>query len=400
MRNYEIIILGPRSSGKTLLLASMYYQVSIPEKYKIFLRCDETTTVTNTTDGRKLTPHMLLTERYTKLADTSADWEPGTVDVEKWHFTCEVQRPDLDFQTYTACNFIYYDYAGGNLDQIENLDLQEKIKNADSLLGLLDGEKILSLMQGEDAGLNKITKDFAIMLPLMIKQKNPVHFVISKWDLLEGLFSLEMVRDRLLKYKKFRDFIKNRREGNSIVRLIPVSAVGLKFARLENGIMKKIPGSILKPFLVEMPLACVLPDQIKSELQQIYQKRQELERQKIDYTPSEDFWDSVFNLIGTGLDWVAENIVLDLPPKLRVAGDILKKVSQAAKAGATKSKEEQANRIRELERKRTESLMAVKNEETALNYAIDVFLEMQAKLDLRFPASQVNVPNNTEKFGD
>jgi GTPase SAR1 family protein len=401
MRNYQIIILGPRSSGKTLLLASMYYQLSVPEKYNIYLLCDNTSTLTNPTDGTQMTPHKLLIERYTKLGDYSADWEPGTVDVEQWQFTCKVQRPDVDFETYTACRFTYLDYAGGDFDiDGHNDELETKLKGADSLLGLLDGEKILSMMQGKDGGLREINRDLANMMHYIMGQRHPVHFVISKWDLLEGMFSLESVRKRLLKVEPLRKFVKLRGEGNSIVRLIPVSAVGLNFAKLENGIMIKIPEANLKPFLVEMPLACVLPDKIQSELEQIQQRKQEIEEQEIDSTPRQNIKDLLFDIIGRGIDWFNENIVPELPPSLRVSSDILEMISEAAQARARQSRKEQESRIREFATKRAESLKAVENEETALNYALKVFVEMQTRLDYHFPASILDLPNSTESLED
>ncbi len=397
MPNYKIVILGPRRSGKTVFLASLYRRLSIPGQFKIFLECDTSPTVINPTDGREMSPRQLLAERYANLADPNKDWEPGTVDVERWHFTCKVQRPDLDFKDFTACDFTYLDYAGGDLVLQHNPELDLELQQADSLLGLLDGEKILSLMRNEGDGYTQITQDLGNMLPVLMRKKNPVHFVISKWDLLydDKECSLEKIRSRLLKEEFFRDFVQNRIDGNSSVRLIPMSAVGMEFVKLENGIMEKIPGKTLKPFQVEMPLACILPDKVKSELEQIAKRKQELLNQQINYSSQVGFWDSLLDITGTAIDWFRQFIVADLPPELRFTDQILKKFSEAARAGTQQTREQQENRIRELEHQRNESLKSVTDEETALKYAIDVFVELQAKLDDSFPASLINLPKNS-----
>jgi len=396
MPNYKIVILGPRRSGKTVFLASLYRRLSIPGQYKIFLDCDITSTVINPTDGREMSPRQLLAERYANLADPCKDWEPGTIDVEKWHFTCKVQRPDLEFKEFTACEFTYLDYAGGDVDARQNPELEHELQDANCLLGLLDGEKILSLMREEGDGYTQITKDFGNMLPTLTRKKDPVHFVISKWDILEGLFTLEEIRNRLLQEDFFRDFVQNRLDGNSSVRLIPVSAVGMEFVELEEGIMKKVPGKNLKPFQVEMPLACVLPDQVKDELKQIAKKKEELLNQQINDSNQVGFWDSLLELAGSAIDWFREFIVADLPEELRFTDEILKKFSESAKAGAQQTREQQENRIRELENQRNASLKTVTDEETALSYAIDVFLEIQSKLDYDFPASLIKLPKSNK----
>jgi hypothetical protein len=396
MPNYKIVILGPRRSGKTVFLASLYRRLSIPGKYKIFLECDTSPTVINPTDGREMSPRQLLAERYANLADPYKDWEPGTVDVEKWHFTCKVQRPDLEFKEFTACDFTYLDYAGGDLVLRQNPELEHELQEANCLLGLLDGEKILSLMRDEGDGYTQITQDFGNMLPVLTRKKDPVHFVISKWDILEGVFTLEEIRNRLLEEEFFYDFVQNRLDGNSSVRLIPVSAVGMEFVKLEEGIMKKVPGKTLKPFQVEMPLACVLPDKVKDELEQIAKRKEKLLNEQIDDSSQVGFWDSLLELAGNAIDWFREFIIADLPEELRFTDEILKKFSEAAKAGAQQTREQQENRIRELENQRNASLKSVTDEESALNYAIDVFLEMQSKLDYDFPASLIKLPKSNK----
>jgi len=307
-----------------------------------------------------------------------------------------VQRPDLGFKNYTACQFTYVDFAGGNLTQQINEELEYEIKNAHCILGLLDGQKILYLMSNQDEGNELLYKDLGNMLPVMNKHTSPIHFIISKWDLLaKANISLEQVRDRLLQDESFYNFVQNRLEGNVPVRLIPVSAVGMEFAELEeDGSMRKIPGKPLKPFKVEAPLACILPDKVKAELEQRIEKQKNMLKEQINYSTEVNFWDSVLEFIGGGVELFRQAIINQLPPELRFADELLKRLSQAAKAGAQLTREEQSKRIAELENQRNQSLKAVENEQSALQYAIDSFLEIQAQLDYDFPASELKLPKN------
>lgn len=97
----------------------------------------------------------------------------------------------------------------------------------------------------------------------MQRSAKPIHFVISKWDTLINEYSLEQVRERLLEIEDFRNLIQLRNKSGVPVRLIPISSVGMGFAELQpDGSMAKT-GNLPNPFLVEMPLACILPDMIK-----------------------------------------------------------------------------------------------------------------------------------------
>ncbi|MBW4445609.1 MAG: ATP-binding protein [Spirirestis rafaelensis WJT71-NPBG6] len=387
MTTYKIIIVGSRGAGKTLLLASMHHQLFQPGKYQIFLECDDKNTVTHS-DGRQMTPRQLLVERYAKLADPSKDFEPGTVDIEEWHFRCKVQ---IGFKEFTACDFLYLDYAGGDINKSNNPKLTQYLDEADILLPLLNGETILSLMRGEQDGYKNLLEDLGNMLPKMRTKVNPVHFVISKWDILEGEFSLQEVKDRLLEEETFSNFVKNRLRSNSSVRLIPVSAVGMEFAELQDGKMIKIPKGRLKPYQVEMPLACVLPDRVKSELQQIIDRKKNINNKPIDTSTEVGFWNSLLETVGNATEWFRQEIVPELPPEIRgLSNDILKKCVEAAKAGAQQTREQQEARIIKQKDDMEKSLQAVKDEETALAHAIDVFLAMQTQLDRDFPASQFN----------
>ena len=82
-------------------------------------------------------------------------WPKGTTysEVSEWTFTCRVQTKDLSI--YSACEFTYLDYAGGRLTderEEEDCEFENKRKNAEALLGLLDGQRLCALMRKEKLG--------------------------------------------------------------------------------------------------------------------------------------------------------------------------------------------------------------------------------------------------------
>jgi hypothetical protein len=135
------------------------------------------------------------------------------------------------------------------------------VNKADVFLAMLDGLEILKLMRGED---NNFEEEFVnYIIPILAKSTQPVHFIITKWDLIEKHYSLEAVRSRLMESSwRFRNFVNVLREFGTL-RLIPVSAVGLDFAEPgPDGTMLKKPGFQFEPYHVEMPLVSAIFDQL------------------------------------------------------------------------------------------------------------------------------------------
>ncbi len=98
MKNFKIMTLGASGAGKTIFLASMFKALSIQKNSGFKLETKEP-------QQRKL-----LNSTYTQIL-TGDSWPPGTKDVAEWTFTCQVQTENLD--NYSACQFTYFDYAGG-----------------------------------------------------------------------------------------------------------------------------------------------------------------------------------------------------------------------------------------------------------------------------------------------
>ncbi|MCY7333252.1 MAG: hypothetical protein LH649_11480 [Pseudanabaena sp. CAN_BIN31] len=246
----------------------MYKRLSTQSELGFFLQVD-------TVAKRKR-----LNNIYTQVA-IEEKWPAATRydQVSEWTFTCRVQNPS-GLSIHDACSFTYLDYAGERItdetdDEDGGVEFDNRLKNADALLGLLDGQRLCSLMKGEKVGKVWAIKDLGNMIQEMQKMEGsdkPVYFVISKWDIVEQSYSLEQIRDRLLEIDEFKNLIKLRNQAKSTVRLIPVSAVGKGFAISQpDGSMKKT-GELPKPFQVEVPLACILTDKIKQQIDEILEK--------------------------------------------------------------------------------------------------------------------------------
>ena len=381
MNNYSIIMLGPSGSGKTVFLSSLYKRLSTQSELGFFLQVD-------TVAKRKR-----LNNIYTQVA-IEEKWPPATRydQVSEWTFTCRVQNPS-DLSIHDACSFTYLDYAGERItdetdDEDGGVEFDNRLKNADALLGLLDGQRLCSLMKDEKVGKVWAIKDLGNMIQEMQKMeglKKPVYFVISKWDIVEQSYSLEQIRERLLEIDEFKNLIKLRNQAKSTVRLIPVSAVGKGFAISQpDGSMKKT-GELPKPFQVEVPLACILTDKIKQQIEEILKKRESEQAKNTEVKPDIDFFDWLGQLFAGGLKTVQDF----LPRKYQFADGVFKTLIDWAETPAIQKVAYAARRTEELRREQAESLIKVANEESALAHAVNCFVSIQNQLAYRFPASEL-----------
>ena len=347
MNNYKIITLGTSGAGKTVFLGSLFKQLSTQGEEGFFLKVAD------------IKKEQKLRKIYTEISAGDI-WPDGTRDVTDWTFTCCVKNSNLD--KYPVCQFTYIDYKGGLLTDIGEeddsiiLDLQEEVSKADAVLAIIDGFKVYQFMKeqsqnNEDRSLWSNTDrslwlhtDLPSIMQLVDNcgKNTPVHFIISKWDLLENHYNLSEVRNCLLaKVQEFKDVVDSRQKAGCPIRIIPVSSVGSKFATLQpDGSMKKNPGVIPKPFQVEIPLVCVLIDRVKAYINS-------LEPDKEYIQESDRFKDNfVFlaRLIQSFLNKEAELLLRD----------------------------------------KEERLKEVKNDRTALNYLVGVFLEHLEKFEKDF----------------
>ncbi|WP_375472375.1 hypothetical protein [uncultured Nostoc sp.] len=381
MKNFKIITLGASGAGKTVFLASMFKALSTQKNSSFKLDVEEP-------DKRKL-----LNSTYTQIL-TGDTWPPGTKNISEWTFTCKVQTEDFD--KYNACQFTYFDYAGGRLTDIEkDEDLENVVQQADTILGLLDGQKIYAWLNGSDQVRANVflSTDLPNILNRMQKLTVPVHFVITKWDVLDQKFTLSQIREKLLTIPAFAQLIKSRGEAGSIVRIIPVSAIGLEFATLQlDGSMKKNPGKIPFPFLLEAPISCVLPDR----LQQLHNQKQAQEKQLEQQIQKIDDGNIVvgalvggLDFLGVGLEGLGLLLELNDTPEIKMARLFTKATSMVTSLvkGGIKGINE---KISKGSRKKKETtLKSVKDEQSALIHAMNVFYDFEKDLIDSFPESKL-----------
>jgi hypothetical protein len=255
---FNVVALGPRGAGKTLLLASMYHQMQTSSGRSYFVTAPFDQVV-------------LLNQWFTEVADTSRDWPSGTTVGETRDFTFTVRTRGSSGALHTVMRLGYLEYAGGLLTDAQTpgstaqADLLKRIEPAHALLGLIDGFRVRQALDGHAEGLMRLQQSLTAMISLMMLASCPVSFVITKWDLLRDLdvdddARLKRVRKFLLSNQGFRDLVEAH-SGHRVVRLIPVSAVGPDFAELdEQGLVAKLPDGHLRPSNVDVPLAAVVPD--------------------------------------------------------------------------------------------------------------------------------------------
>jgi len=265
MNNYSIIILGASGSGKTIFLASLFKIFSTIGKFGFFLSVEDI-------ERRKS-----LNKIYEELS-RGESWPLGTKSVSEWTFNCYVKNSDLS--PVQACTLTYVDYKGGIITDHSSNEADDYnqfellVKNADVVLALIDGQKLLSLMQDKELSSKLVSKFILQDMPNIMQlvdrctKNTPVHFIISKWDLLESSYSLQEIKNCLLStVTEFYNVVGNRKNAGCPVRLIPISSLGKGFAILgTNGQMEKISGKIPLPLNLEVPLAFALTDKHHNQI--------------------------------------------------------------------------------------------------------------------------------------
>lgn len=255
---FNIHAIGTSGAGKTVFLASMYRSLNLRRAGSVFYLATDPLTSAQ------------LSSTYMKVADPEEDWPEATNAMKEWVFTaCVTTGPPGQATTQEPLKFRYIDYPGGVLTNPRALEsatgkaISARLRAADALLVMLDGQALLAVMKGEPAGDRFLDFELTATLEIVQQTRCPIHFVITKWDLLQSAkITLPQIRSRLENDVNFRDCIQARMEDTpSPIRLVPVSAVGEGYAFLDtDGAMKKYPGFRPKPINVELPLLAVFPD--------------------------------------------------------------------------------------------------------------------------------------------
>lgn len=293
-RVISIVALGHEQAGKTVLMASMWRELGISGGRGVELRADHE-------PDRKT-----LLQLCRQIEDASEPFPSGTTlgEEKNWPFT--VRACDANGQFADVCKITYYDYPGEYLDRAASggdpgPDFAYMLNSADIIVGLIDGQMVLHLMENRLNGA--ADEKFAARLSGLcytlneMKQKT-LHIIITKWDLLQGRYELAQVITCLKNYSSlFTNLLETPRPGR--VRVIPVSALGINGFAYEDhasGVIRKSANRPWLPMQVIAPLACTIPDVIATEARQLTAARTTAKPRQIisrEYVSTVFFWFTV-----------------------------------------------------------------------------------------------------------
>ncbi|MEI1375672.1 hypothetical protein PQG02_03225 [Nostoc sp. UHCC 0926] len=363
MENYKILTIAPSGAGKTVLLGSIFKQLSIQGKYGFFLKVE---------DGKQRSE---LTNIYAEIV-TGEKWPRGTTgDVKEWVFTCCVKTHNLSM--YPVCQFTYIDYPGGLITnpQDNDFDFAKAVINANAVLAILDGTQLLALMENKDVSRWLETELRPLTQIIQECGRIPVHFIISKWDVIHNKYDLSQVRKRLLNVsQEFKDVVDARKEVQPM-RLIPISSIGMEFATLESDgrSMKKIPNRIPQPYQLELPITYAMTDTLEEELKEVSNKLNQgtgSDKNQILTFLKQGFPGVNKGIFIQPINWLGFYINMVSSPLI---SSPLKELFMIIKKGDYKV-----------------DLNQVKDQETALQHTIKCFKEIQTKFIKEFPASDLH----------
>jgi 5'-deoxynucleotidase YfbR-like HD superfamily hydrolase len=282
LNTYSVVVLGTKGAGKTVYLASLFGKLSISDPRVGF-----------SLQAENLDQRKRLNEYYQQIISSEEDWPRGTLasESEIWSFTAKVDNQP-------ACRFEYLDYSGGLItDQgFDDTGIYRSfLQKSDVIMPILDGTHILALMllrnQDTKPWITKAVSQFRKNIRNLIQeiqdyeesnqgknQDKSIHFLITKWDLFDGLFNFTQIKEALLEEPTVNKFLATRKQKrpNSLVRFIPVSSEGIGFSTIDYNtgyIGKKTEWLNLisepEPLYVEIPLAYALRDKIETYMNQI-----------------------------------------------------------------------------------------------------------------------------------
>ena len=261
--HFKVVALGIAGSGKTVYLSSMFHTANVPAATRSYFL--ET----------GASQRIYLSKVFDEVSDTTEPWPRGTRTGETRELVFDCASFDQGTK-HEVFSISFLDYAGELLESEQTAgstalgDLETRIRSAHGLLGMLDGYRVLQFLRGEPAGLRYFRSSIQPMTGIMAGATCPIHFVLTKWDLIRGFgepadaddnLRLSLVRDALMNTAQLRALVETHSWIDRIVRLIPVSAVGPDFAQMaSDGRILKLPNGEVHPTNVEVPLSAIIPD--------------------------------------------------------------------------------------------------------------------------------------------
>ena len=252
---FDIFVLGTRSSGKSVLLASLYRQLSSMDGItNFFARCDDPE------------QHRELCDNYDELLDTEADWPAGTYSVDSYDLQCFHR---LRGKSLPVFSIRFHDYPGGYVsNQIERRDfIEERAAQCNSAMALIDGRKLRDRLDDcEDNPAHSLHRDLDSLVRVLQQcVGKPIHFILTKADLLPpAKYPLKDIIAELKRHKGFSDILAQQCDAETTCYLIPVSAVGPNFAVLDpaDGVIRKRGNGTIEPFHFDVMTSVSMVDTV------------------------------------------------------------------------------------------------------------------------------------------
>jgi hypothetical protein len=251
---FQFFVVGARGSGKTVLLASLFNQLTVPLDDNYFF-------------AKLISEKQVsyLREIYRSIQDPDQPWPPGTAGSTDFVLRCYYSSPRAE-EKLPLFRFHYTDFRGDDLrmDSTAILDVREAISTAHTIVFLIDGVKILDAIEKIPIKGFSISDDLDWISEIVIDYIfKPIQFVITKWDVIDKQYSLTEIRRFLLGHRKFSSVIGLQRKANKSTYLIPVSAIGNNFARYDpasRGSMVKRRHALMEPYNLDVTLALAFSD--------------------------------------------------------------------------------------------------------------------------------------------
>lgn len=261
-RPVHVTMLGLPGAGKTTLISGIYQCFEFGDAYGIKL-----TTDVQTRNHLLAIRQQLREGRFPNVTDPG---QPGFQSA----FTLNVRSRTRDCR---IVNITYYDYAGEHLARIFTPSsgvpeivqtLLTRVQHSDVISVLIDGFELWQLRAepANEALRMKITKDLEILINLCSQSNRPVQLLLTKCD----VFTIDQtpfseVLETLASFDSYQKFVSSCRSADRMLRIIPVSAIGLGNVKLNqrpNGMGEEMQirdGNQITPFQTGLPLASAVP---------------------------------------------------------------------------------------------------------------------------------------------
>jgi hypothetical protein len=233
MKPIKILPLGASGSGKTVYLASLFEKLALKHPDTCF------SLHTDAQSGKE------LAIQYNKIKNLTTGWPAGTKGYQwkNFKFDCIVASKHGDHKIMAL---EYLEFPGGVLTDPSNLteEQQKRLDESDVFLILIDGVQIFRLLEKVSSDSSFEDEMKILLNPIGCQLGKPLHFVVTKWDIVEKKYTLDDVVKFLNGIDCFASVMEQRRNLDLDTRLIPVSAVGKGFAQLlDDGQMVKLPNA-------------------------------------------------------------------------------------------------------------------------------------------------------------